>query len=177
MSRSAEISSGADNDATGCKLLDTETIAGRVQAGGRPHRRAALRTGRIQAKTRPTIPSLVKKAAWSRKNGLLASLTASQFRSARREAALQQRLVSRIAVQPAIAQRRPAMRIFPWTIMLAATQAYELCVGQDYWSIMNYTAVMGKPACVMSYASLYNLTAALWNGTSTVPASSMLPDS
>mgnify|MGYP006233208305 CR=1 FL=1 len=49
--------------------------------------------------------------------------------------------------------------------LLAAAQAYELCIGQDYWSIMNYTAVMGKPACVMSYASLYNLTAALWNGT------------
>ena len=30
---------------------------------------------------------------------------------------------------------------------------------------MNYTAVMGEPACAMSYASLYNLTAALWNGT------------
>ena len=49
--------------------------------------------------------------------------------------------------------------------MLAASQAYELCIGQDYWSIMNYTAVMGKPACVMSYASLYNLTAAIYNGT------------
>ena len=49
--------------------------------------------------------------------------------------------------------------------LLAAAQAYELCIGQDYWSIMNYTAVMGKPACAMSYASLYNLTAALWNGT------------
>ena len=49
--------------------------------------------------------------------------------------------------------------------LLAAAQAYELCIGQDYWSIMNYTAVMGKPACVMSYASLYNLTAALYNGT------------
>jgi hypothetical protein len=49
--------------------------------------------------------------------------------------------------------------------LLATAQAYELCIGQDYWSIMNYTAVMGKPACVMSYASLYNLTAALWNGT------------
>ena len=57
------------------------------------------------------------------------------------------------------------MRLLPWTMLLAATQAYELCIGQDYWSIMNYTAVMGKPACVMSYASLYNLTAALWNGT------------
>ena len=50
-------------------------------------------------------------------------------------------------------------------MLLAATQAYELCIGQDYWSIMNYTAVMGPPACVMSYASLYNLTAALYNGT------------
>ena len=49
--------------------------------------------------------------------------------------------------------------------LLAAAQAYELCIGQDYWSIMNYTAVMGKPSCVMSYASLYNLTSALWNGT------------
>ena len=95
----------------------------------------------------------------------LANVSPSLASRARREAALQQRLVSRIAVQPAIAQRRPAMRIFPWTIMLAATQAYELCIGQDYWSIMNYTAVMGTPACVMSYASLYNLTAALWNGT------------
>ena len=59
-----------------------------------------------------------------------------------------------------------------------STQAYELCIGQDYWSIMNYTSVMGKPACVMSYASLYNLTAALWNGTEYGSgASNMLPDS
>ena len=57
------------------------------------------------------------------------------------------------------------MRLLPWSMLLAASQAYELCIGQDYWSIMNYTAVMGKPACVMSYASLYNLTAALYNGT------------
>ena len=53
------------------------------------------------------------------------------------------------------------MRLLPWTMLLAAAQAYELCIGQDYWSIMNYTSVFGSPSCVMSYASLYNLTAAL----------------
>jgi hypothetical protein len=50
-------------------------------------------------------------------------------------------------------------------LLLAATQAYELCIGQDAGSILNYTAAFGPPACVMSYASLTNLTAALWTGT------------
>mmetsp|Transcript_16133 Transcript_16133/g.49888 ORF Transcript_16133/g.49888 Transcript_16133/m.49888 type:complete len:347 (-) Transcript_16133:24-1064(-) len=50
-------------------------------------------------------------------------------------------------------------------MQLARAAAYELCVGQDVGSILNYTKVFGPPPCVMAYASIDNLTAALWTGT------------
>jgi len=39
----------------------------------------------------------------------------------------------------------------------------EVCIGQDYWSVKNYTARFGAPAAVMSYASIGNLSG-LWEG-------------
>ena len=40
----------------------------------------------------------------------------------------------------------------------------EVAIGQDLWSIRNYTSTFGAPDAVMSYASIGNLSG-LWSST------------
>ena len=55
-------------------------------------------------------------------------------------------------------------RFLTGALLILQARSLDVCIGQDYWSVRNYTAAFGPPRAVMSYASIGNLSG-LWSGT------------